>query len=409
MNNTINLPASVFVTGFALLLFLSVGCQPKLSQYKNTDMPVDKQATKETSALYLNLKTHAKQTTLFGHQDDLAYGVHWQNEPGRSDVKESAGSYPAVYGWEVGDIGNETAVINLDTVKFDNMRNWIKEGYQRGGVITISWHMDNPVSDGSAWDTTEAVSHILPGGSHHQKYLVKLDRFAAFIKTLSVRSGFLGFGKEPIPLIFRPFHEMTGGWFWWGEGHRTDQEFRELWQFTFTYLKDQQKLHNLLYAYSPGSPAGQKDKSEFWEPYPGDKYVDIIGVDDYHTLQRESEGDENEGKDGTQMVGEMLSWLVNEADKRDKIPAFTETGLEGVSQPTWFTDKLLKAITYNQKASEIAYVMVWRNAMDKRKPGHFYAPYREHSSATDFKHFYRSPDIMFEDTLPDLYQLPDLN
>src|SRR5690606_26721147 len=100
----------------------------------------DGKATKETKALYQNLFAIQGKHVLFGHQDDLAYGVNWINEDGRSDVKDITGAYPAITGWEIGglDIGDEA---NLDRVNFEEMKQWIKDVYQRGGINTISWHM----------------------------------------------------------------------------------------------------------------------------------------------------------------------------------------------------------------------------------------------------------------------------
>ena len=73
---------------------------------------------RETRALFHNLRQLARQHVLFGHQDALAYGYDWVAEPGRSDVRDVSGSYPAVYGWEVG--GLETgAAKNLDGVDFN--------------------------------------------------------------------------------------------------------------------------------------------------------------------------------------------------------------------------------------------------------------------------------------------------
>src|SRR5690348_14688346 len=71
--------------------------------------PIDKKATKETVNLYRNLRLSLNKGILFGHQDDLAYGLNadssrWQAEPGRSDIKAVTGDYPAVYGWELGGI-----------------------------------------------------------------------------------------------------------------------------------------------------------------------------------------------------------------------------------------------------------------------------------------------------------------
>src|SRR5437762_14200333 len=145
--------------------------------------PVDPAATAETRALFANLRHLARQHVLFGHQDDLAYGVGWSNEPGRSDEKETAGSYPAVYGWDAGGLERD-ATANLDGVAFERQRAWIAEGFARGSVVTLSWHMRNPVTGGNAWDTTAAVAAILPGGPQHQRYTEWLDRFAEYVKSL---------------------------------------------------------------------------------------------------------------------------------------------------------------------------------------------------------------------------------
>ena len=69
----------------------------------------DKKATTETKALYRKLNTLSKKGFLFGHQDDLAYGVKWKYENGRSDVKETAGDYPAVYGWDIAGLENDSS------------------------------------------------------------------------------------------------------------------------------------------------------------------------------------------------------------------------------------------------------------------------------------------------------------
>lgn len=93
--------------------------------------PTDKKATQETKNLYLNLQQLAKQGVMFGHQDDLAYGMNWKYEPGRSDVKDVAGDYPAVFGWDLGHLELKSAV-NLDSVPFDKMRQFVQQVLHRG-------------------------------------------------------------------------------------------------------------------------------------------------------------------------------------------------------------------------------------------------------------------------------------
>src|SRR5438105_468457 len=121
---------------------LGAGCS--LAQTANKEMPSDKGATVQTVNLYNNLNKLSQKGFLFGHQDDLAYGVNWRYEAGRSDVKDVTGDYPGIYGWELGGL-EAGANKNLDGVPFKKMRQFIKEGYERGGVITISWHARSPL------------------------------------------------------------------------------------------------------------------------------------------------------------------------------------------------------------------------------------------------------------------------
>ena len=344
---------------------------------------VDSKATKETKALYANLKKIKDKGILFGHQDDLAYGVHWKGEKKRSDVKDVCGSYPAVYGWELAWLGNSSH--NLDTVDFKKMKKWIREGYQRGGVITIGWHMNNPKTGGSAWDKTGAIDDILPKGSKHEFYKQRLDVLADFFGDLK-SSNFFG---KPIPIIFRPFHEHTGGWFWWGRPNNSPEAYIALWRFTVDYLKEKKGVHNLLYAYAPDIV---KNKKHYLECYPGDDYVDILGLDDYHDVKSEED---------IPNLTKRLKMVVELAEEKDKVAALTETGLERIPQDDWWTQMLLKHIKSDATASKIAYMMVWRNG----RKDHYYAPYKGHTSAEDFIKFRQDETTLFEDDLPNMYRI----
>ncbi len=384
----------VFHSSPALALALSVaavvlaGCSASGRVQEQAGLKlVDPDATAETKALFANLRRIAPDHLLFGHQDALAYGVHWKREAGRSDVKDVTGAYPAVYGWELGDL-EHGATQNLDSVNFVEMQGWIREGYRRGGVITIAWHMDNPASGGSAWDTTRAVHTILPGGRHHAAYKTWLDRFAVFVRGLKGGPfAWLGFGK-PIPIIFRPFHEHSGSWFWWGEGHASPEEYVQLWRFTVEYLRDEKNLHNLLYAYS----TDVFDSEEaYLKRYPGDDYVDLLGYDDYQALRTD---------EGVEDMTRRLRMLVGMAEARGKLAALTETGSFRIEAPTWWTRRLLRAIKADPTAQRIAYALVWRNANESQ----YFAPYTGHASAPDFVRFYEDPFVLFGDKLPDLYR-----
>lgn len=346
---------------------------------------VDAKATKATKALYDNLKQNAGKQVLFGQEDALAYGVEWKEwHKSRSDIKDVCGQHPALVGWEMSKLGQ--GPLNIDLVSFKHMRGWMKEIYKMGGVNTISWHMDNFVTGGDSWEVGEkVVTTILPGGKHHAAYKAKLDLFAAYVKSLKV--GFIF--QQRIPIIFRPFHEHTGGWFWWGRPHCTADEYKTLWRFTVDYLKDEKQLHHLLYCYSTDI---FKDEADYLEFYPGDEYVDILGMDDYHDLSVKGKSED--------MV-RRLRLLVEMAEQRGKVPAFSETGQEAIPDEKWWTERLLNPIKSDPVASRIAYLMVWRNA----RKDHHYGPYPNHPSAADFLTFSKDNWLVFEGRIPNLYRL----
>ena len=369
------------------------------SDTKGTFVLSNPEATPKAKALARNLEHVRHEAILFGHQDDLAYGVEWLDEPGRSDVKEVSGSYPALYGWEIGHI-EHGAEKNLDNVSFDKMREWIREGYERGGVIAISWHSDHP-SGGSSWDVKDLdrpIAQVLPGGEHHNQFVEWMDRTADFLESLTaVDSDGQEYG---IPVIFRPWHEMSGSFFWWGDAFGTHEEYRDLYRMTVEHFRDKRGLHHLIWAYSPNS-ISEFEREEYWNWYPGDEYVDLIGFDDYYTTWG-GYGDE----DGVARMASHLGWLVNAAEQRGKIPALTETGeKDGLRTDDWYTGQLLAAIKGHPDAKRIAYLLVWRNANRATdRPDHFYAPYPGHSTAEDFMTFVNDPLIWLEDDLPPMYE-----
>lgn len=362
-----------------LAVSLALSCK-SISQ--TAGAPIDKKATKETVALYKNLFRLKEKGYMFGHQDALAYGVEWKYEEGRSDVKDVTGDYPAVYGWDLGRIENK-ADKDLDGVPFAKMREFIKQVYDRGGVNTFSWHVNNPLSGKDAWDNPEGtVASVLPGGSQHEKFKGWMDNAAEFLLTLKGSDG------KPVPILYRPYHEFTGNWFWWCKNTTSPEQFKALWKFTVQYFESK-GVHNLIYVYNT-SDSNVQTEADFMEYYPGDEWVDVVSFDIY-------QGGNGEKQDKFVADTKRLVTIIDKvAKEHNKLSAIAETGYEAIPYDKWWTETLTNAIG----DKKISYVLVWRNHgwnehMNPPKM-HYYAPYKKNVSADDFIEYYKKDNTLFQ-------------
>lgn len=366
-----------------LLSVLILGCTSLVdksaqSEDDSNSNLVDKNATPETVELYYNLQENSEVGFMFGHEDAFSYGIGWKYEqqPGKCDVYDVVGDYPGVFGWDVGhlEIGK---VDNIDSVNFDSMKKNIVKAHELGAVNTISWHPFNPVTGGDTWDNSKTVSHILPNGKFHQKYKEWLTRIGTYLKSIKTSDG------TQVPIVWRPYHEHNGGWFWWGEDSTSVDEYVALWQFTVHFLRDSLSVHNLLWAYSPNLVDTEE---EYLKKYPGDEYVDILGIDVYDLPQY--------GIVYKDAAPKNIQILKKIAEKKEKVYAFTETGYNGIPDSVWWTQSLLPAI----ENSGVAWLLVWRNSHN----GHFFAPYPGQASEIDFKEFYEHSQSIFASDIEEL-------
>lgn len=373
------------MTRFFLLSFLFVvGTFLSLKAQKSE--LIDEQATKETKALFHNLKKLSRKHTLFAHQHATEYGHGWSGEKDRSDVKSVTGSHPAVIGVDLsGFSGQSPEAIRQAKA---NVKQNVIDTYNRGGVTTVAWHFSNPISPGGFYwvDSLSkpAVKYLIPGGEAHEKYKDILKGIGNWANTTKGADGKL------VPMIFRPYHEFDGGWFWWGKPHTSREDFISLWKFTVSYLRDSLNVHNFIYAFSPDNRFNSEEA--FLERYPGNEWVDMVGMDNY--------GDMGRDRYAVDIAAGKLKVISDYAKKNGKLAAFTETGLESIPDTTWWTNTLLKVMKSNDL--QLAYVLVWRN--DTKSPTHFYAPFPGQVSVSDFIKFYRDPYTLFENDLKHIYK-----
>lgn len=383
-----NKPSLTSLLALTAIILVSCGCRLPVEN----DPLADSGRTQRTESLLQNLKALGDSAVyMFGHHDDTMYGIGWQNNDAgdsavhqRSDVESVCGDFPALLSFDLGhlELGHDK---NLDGVPFDRMRKEIVAHDECGGMTTLSWHLDNPFSGGSSWvaDSLKevesgTVAAILEGGVKHERFLSWLDRVADFLNSLVTPEG------VRIPVIFRPWHEHTGSWFWWGQAHCTAEQYKALWQMTVSRLKEKGVV-NALYAYSPGSePDGNPEK--YLERYPGDDVIDLMGLDCYCFAP---DADTMRVAAYAAQLDKNLGMACRIACEHGKAVALTETGYEGIKTTDWWTHTLAPVLARHP----ISYVLVWRNAHDK--PGHFFAPYPGHPSAADFVQFYNDSKTLF--------------
>lgn len=358
----------------------------------------DKSATTETKSLFVYLRDVGKTYTLFGHQNAMHHGVSINKADGsESDVKNAVGSHPGIVGIDgLSLFGSEGT--------YDQSVTIAKAACKAGAILTMSMHMPNFVTGGMYNDVTAgAIRSVLPGGAAHDKLLNYLDTVAAFAKDCVAENG------TYIPILLRPYHELNGGWFWWGTRGGSAAEMRQLFRFTVEYLRDTKGVHNFLYAYSPNGPV--VSLKSYLERYPGDDYADVLGFDYYC---------DDAGSSTAFFMNRLMescAVVTGLADARGKVSALCETGVrqlkmgyEGLaprgnqSCMTWFTD-ILNVLSTDERTSRISYFLVWANFNDSQ----FWVPYvrpgdkLSHEMADNFITFYNDDRVIFADRTGDIY------
>ena len=362
----------------------------------------DKQATRETVALFYNLKKLGKTKVAIGHQD--AFNGFYQNAGGDSDIKKNTGYDPALLGSDfmfITDKNNNNQSDNWFYQQEQKIINDTKAAYAKGMINTFSWHLREPynedsfyTSDMTAEQKNTAFKSVLPGGSNHEWYKKKLDKVASVFLNLKGAKG------ELIPIIFRPFHEFDGSWFWWGANFCTPEEYKTAYKFTVDYLKNTKGVHNVLYAFSPDNSYNTAEG--YLSRYPGDAYVDVLGMDNYGDFN-------NQGNEGARKANAKLKMLSNLVLINKKIVALTETGYRVTAETApvadWFSNYLYSALndnpTFDANIIEVNYVMFWNNDNNG-----YYVPNGSVSNSADFKTFAEKPKSALLNSLPKMYELP---
>ncbi|MDZ7722035.1 MAG: glycosyl hydrolase [candidate division KSB1 bacterium] len=302
---------TLFLAGLAVVLM--VGCQSGVDH----PQPVNPDTIPEARALLDFLYEIRGEYVLSGHHNGPNNPLQYSTA-----VEEMTGSMPVVWGsdFSFNFRGNDPAVVR------SNMVETAKELYARGHIITLMWHACFP-ADGdscdheSIWLWKPGVSEqqwdslTTPGTQLNQQWREQVDHVAVHLKELQ---------KANVPVLWRPYHEMNGIWFWWCD-KRGEDGFQKLWKMMYDRLVNHHNLNNLIWVWNPNAPRDTPgDEAYDYDLYfPGLEYVDVLAADVYHNDYKQSHHDDLIELAGDKVISLGEIGKMPEPDILDEQPQWT--------------------------------------------------------------------------------------
>ncbi|MEZ4810276.1 MAG: glycosyl hydrolase [Allomuricauda sp.] len=352
----------------------------------STYAPIDSGASEQTRNVLNNLAALAYgETFAFGQEFPLSFQLSSLNyDLSTSDCKDVSGDHPAVFGIDPHYMlykGASERQLHIDEAK---------AAYANGSVVTFDFHQQSK-TDGQIYydqlttDTDKSLMYDIVNDLNGSRdwYFDEIDMI------LDIINNDLGF-----TIIFRPLHEMNGGWFWWGTetANHSPELYIALYQMTVDYMKE--RTDHVLFAWSPNYPF---DESY----YPGDAYVDVVGID-YYTPSKTS-------------LKQVLIELTDFAEQHHKIAALTETGQQNYifDNTDFWTDNILAAIEEGGSEIRIAWALGWFNAPWDSSQNNLFIPNAQspQNAKDDFIAFKNSSKTLFQEDIQalDMYLDPGMN
>ena len=228
-----------------------------------------------------NASTEAKQLLKYLYSINgthILSGQHNFNESMNrfnDSVKSITGKYPAVWGTDfIWDWKKDNGHAIVDECIQRN-----KEGY----IITLMWHQGRP-TDEPPFGWKESIQGkltddqwkelVTPGTTLFDRWLAQIDIVAGYLKQLD---------DAHVPVLWRPYHEMNGIWFWWGNKKGKDG-IAKLWAMMYDRYVNHFHLNNLLWVWGANGPRDipGDEAYPYKDFYPGSNYIDVLGADVYH-------------------------------------------------------------------------------------------------------------------------------
>ncbi len=234
-----------------LALCLIIGCIPSSPEGAVLSDP---NASDKATALYDYIVSTKENAVISGQQESTWMGsADYETDY----IYAASGKLPLIKGFDY---------MNDD---FEGVNKRATEWHEKGGIVTICWHCGSDFSgewkDCKETDIADWEKALTVGTEEYDALIMGMDKGAKALKELQ---------EKGIPVLWRPFHEFDGDWFWWSRGG--SECFKKLWRIMYERYTDYHGLDNLIWVLGYSH---KTEKVKDW--YPGDEYCDIIGADTY--------------------------------------------------------------------------------------------------------------------------------
>ncbi len=237
--------------------------------------PVNPDATPAARALLQSIDALSGRATLSGQHN-------FPNTVSRySDrVFELTQRYPAIFGQDFGFSGGED---KDSTLGRPAMIEEVIRQYRAGAVIALTWHAVRPTEDEPVTFHDSVQGHLTdwefaqvttPGTDLYNRWARQVDVIAGYLRELQ---------DAGVPVLFRPYHEMNGTWFWWG-GRPGPKGTQVLYRQIFDRYVHRHHLNNLIWVWNVNSPSGNAGDVRAY--YPGEGYADLLTMDIYGPFEQ---------------------------------------------------------------------------------------------------------------------------
>ena len=256
---------------FIILPILFCSCiQTSLKDTGRRLQLVNKHAKPETRRLYSYLQESSKECILSGQHNYPGTISRYTDE-----VYTLVGKKPIVWGQDFGfTYDDKDGIIFRDSIISEAIRK-----HKEGHIITLMWHAVRPIDkEPNGWKESvqneltieEWNALVTPGTPIYNHWLSQLDIIATYLKRLQA---------ENVPVIWRPYHEMNGSWFWWG-GKTGKRGYKLLYRNMYDYFTNYHKLNNLIWVWN-ANEISSPEIGSYNDYFPGLDVVDILATDVY--------------------------------------------------------------------------------------------------------------------------------